>query len=98
MTVTVFLPGALRPFAGGRSELVIEHPVRTVAEALDSLWTLCPGIRDRLMTEQGRVREHINVYVGNEDIRYTGGLQTPVPDGAQITIVPSISGGSAKWQ
>jgi len=46
-----------------------------------------------MATEQGQVREHINVFVGNEDVRYTGGLQTPIPDGAEITIIPAISGG-----
>ena len=52
-----------------------------------------PGVRDRVLTEQGQIREHINVFVGNEDTRYTGGLATPVRAGAEISIVPAISGG-----
>jgi molybdopterin converting factor small subunit len=72
----------------------VEPSSPTVAGALESLWRAYPGIRDRLMNEQGQVREHINVFVGDEDIRYTGGLETPVRDGEQITIVPSISGGT----
>jgi molybdopterin synthase sulfur carrier subunit len=44
--------------------------------------------------EQAQIREHINVFVGEEDIRFTGGLQTPIPDGAEITITPAIRGGS----
>jgi molybdopterin converting factor small subunit len=57
------------------------------------LWILYPGIRDRVATEQGLVREHINIFVGEENIRYTGGLATPVPSGAEISIVPAVSGG-----
>jgi molybdopterin converting factor small subunit len=45
------------------------------------------------VTEQGQVREHINVFVGAENVRYTGGLQTPIPDSAEISIIPAISGG-----
>jgi molybdopterin converting factor small subunit len=54
---------------------------------------LYPGIRDRISTEQETIREHVNVFVGNEDIRFTGGLATPIRDRAEISIVPSISGG-----
>jgi PPOX class probable F420-dependent enzyme len=50
-------------------------------------------MRDRVVTEQGQVREHINIFVGKENIRYTGGLATPVPPGAEISIVPAVSGG-----
>jgi sulfur-carrier protein len=63
------------------------------AGSREALWKRCPGMRDRVLTEQAQVREHINVFVGNEDVRYTGGLQTPLLDGAQITIIPAISGG-----
>ena len=65
----------------------------TIHNALAVLWILHPGIRDRIATEQGAVREHVNVFVGNENIRYTGGLATPVTEGVDISIVPSISGG-----
>lgn len=93
MPVTVFLPGPLRQFAGGQSRVVIEGRPETLGEALEALWKQCPGVRDRVITEQTEIREHINVFVGNEDVRYTGGLHTPVPDGAEITIFPSVSGG-----
>jgi molybdopterin converting factor small subunit len=53
-----------------------------------------PGLRDRLLTEQEQVREHINLFVGDEDTRYTGGLATPLPADAEIWILPAISGGS----
>jgi molybdopterin converting factor small subunit len=65
----------------------------TVADALTLLWTLHPGARDRVLNEQGQVRQHIDIFIGSESIRYTGGLASPVADGSQITIVPAVSGG-----
>jgi molybdopterin synthase sulfur carrier subunit len=91
--VTFHIPGALRQFAGGHSSVAIEHSPATVADALIALWTLYPGVRDRIATEQGQVREHINIFVGDENIRYTGGLATPVNNQSEISIVPAISGG-----
>ena len=93
MPVTFLIPGPLRPFADGKSQIVIEQSPATLADAFEALWKRCPGIRDRVVTEQAQIREHINVFVGNEDVRYTGGLQTPLPNGAEITIIPAISGG-----
>lgn len=95
MPVTFLIPGPLRSFAAGQSRVAIalETPRTTLAGALEALWKRYPGIRDRVMTEQSQIREHINVFVGNEDVRYTGGLQTPVADGAEISIIPAISGG-----
>ena len=93
--VTFHIPGPLRSFSDGHSEVRVEVPVLTWREALDLRGTLYPGSRDRLLTEQGALREHINIFVGNEDSRFTGGLSTPLPPGAQITIVPAISGGNS---
>ena len=94
MPVTFLIPGPLRTFAAGKSRIVLEQSPATLAAALESLWKLYPAIRDRVATEQGQIREHINVFVGNEDTRYTGGLQTPLQDGAEITIIPAVSGGT----
>jgi molybdopterin synthase sulfur carrier subunit len=91
--VTFHIPGALREFTGGRSKVEIEPSPATLTDALARLWALYPGIRDRIATEQGQIREHVNLFVGNEDIRYTGGLMSPISDGSQISIVPAISGG-----
>ena len=91
--VTFHIPGALREFTAGRSKVVVEQSPATLAEALSVLWTLYPGVRDRIATEQGQVREHINIFVGDENSRYTGGLTTPIPSGSQISIVPAVSGG-----
>lgn len=93
MAITFYIPGALREFTGGLSKVEIEHPAATVSEALSALWTLYPGLRDRIATEQGHVREHINIFIGQENIRYTGGLASSVTAGSEISIVPAVSGG-----
>ena len=93
MPVIVHIPGALREFAAGCATVEIAFSNGTVADALTLLWTLHPGLRDRVVNEQGQVRQHINIFVGNENIRYTGGLASPVADGTQISIVPAVSGG-----
>ncbi|HTT61772.1 MAG TPA: ubiquitin-like small modifier protein 1 [Bryobacteraceae bacterium] len=93
MPITFLVPGPLRPYSGGQARIVVEPSPATVADAFAALWKLCPGIRDRVITEQGHIREHVNVFVGNENIRYTGGLQTPITDGVEIAIIPAISGG-----
>jgi molybdopterin converting factor small subunit len=91
--VTIHIPGPLRAFTDGRAEVELTAPAATLRDALDQLGSLYPGIRDRILTEQGALREHVNIFVGNENSRYTGGLTTPLPVGAVISIVPAISGG-----
>ena len=96
MTRVAFLiPNALRPLAGGRSRVDVDLPQSppSLGEALDGLWVICPGMRDRVLTEQGDVRPHVNLFVGTESSRWSGGLTTPVPDGAEIAILPAVSGG-----
>jgi molybdopterin converting factor small subunit len=87
------IPGALREFSGGRSQVEIGSRAATVNVALSELWMLCPGMRDRVLTEQGTVRPHINIFVGDENIRYSGGLATPLSAESVISIVPAVSGG-----
>ena len=94
MSVTFYLTPALHAFADGRERIEIAGSPATVGDALEALWTLCPGLRHRVATEQGQVREHVNVFVEQENIRYTGGLATPVPDGAEISIFHAVSGGA----
>jgi molybdopterin converting factor small subunit len=89
MAVVVHLPGPLAPFAGGQSRLSLPG-TRTVGEALRAL---PPGVRDRVLDEQGRVRPHVNVFVGTESIRDTGGLETPLGSGAELHIIAAVSGG-----
>jgi sulfur-carrier protein len=93
LPITIQIPGALREFTAGRARVEISLARGTVADALTALWTLYPGVRDRVVNEQGQVRQHINIFIGNENIRYTGGLATPIGEGLEIAIVPAVSGG-----
>ncbi|MGA2645262.1 MAG: ubiquitin-like small modifier protein 1 [Candidatus Sulfotelmatobacter sp.] len=93
MPVTFHIPGALREFTAGRSKVEIETSPATLGDALAALWTLYPGVRDRIATEQGQVREHVNIFIGDENVRYTGGLASPVSAESEISIVPAVSGG-----
>ena len=93
MAVVFYIPGALREFTDGQGRVELAGAPATVADALTVLWTVYPGVRDRVADEQGRVRQHINIFVGNENVRYTGGPATPIGDGAEISIVPAVSGG-----
>ena len=93
MPVTVRIPSYLASFAGGRNSLALDGSPATVADALASLWQLYPALRDRILDEQGAVRQHINIFVGEEAIRFADGLATKVPQGAEILIVPAVSGG-----
>ena len=93
MPVTFHIPGALREFAEGHSQVEIAQSPAILADALTALWKLYPSLRDRVVTEQGDIREHINIFIGEEDIRFTGGLTSPLTAGSEISIVPAISGG-----
>jgi len=91
--VTVYIPKPLREFCEGQSRVEIEESPATLAGVLSALWILFPALRDRIATEQGEIRQHINIFIADEDVRFTGGLTTPIPAGAEISIVPSITGG-----
>ena len=93
MPVLVLIPGPLQPFAGGRHSIALAGSPSTVGEALQALESLHPGLRDRVLTEQGEVRPHVNVFVAAENIRDARGLSTLVPEGAEIAILPAVSGG-----
>lgn len=96
MNVTVVLPAQLRDLAEGRDSVVLDDERRstsTVGEALDALRRRYPAVYDRLLTERRELRPHVNVFVGREDIRWSGGLTTPLPDGSEVVILPSVSGG-----
>lgn len=93
MPVRVHLAGPLVEFAGGRGQVELAGRFANVGEALEALWVIHKGLRDRVVTERGDVRPHVNVFVGAEAIRFTEGLATPVPDEAEIAILPAVSGG-----
>lgn len=93
MAFVFVVPGPLREFSASRSEVRVDDGATSVREALRLLWRECPGARDRVLTELGDVRPHVNVFVDGENVRYGGGLDSPIRDGAEIIIVPSVSGG-----
>ena len=93
MAVSYYIPAFLRTFTGGKDRVDLDASPVTVGEALAALCEAHPGVRDRVLTEQGQVRQHVNVFVGDESIRYTGGLDTPLAEGVEIAIVPAVSGG-----
>ena len=94
MPIIFYIPGALREFTGGNSRVEIPGAPATLGDALAVLWTLYPGVRDRVVTEQGQVRVHINIFIDNENSRYTGGLASPITAVSEISIVPAVSGGA----
>ena len=93
MTVTVLLPGPLHAVAGARETVEVDGTAPRVGDVLVALWARHPALRDRVVREDGRLRPHVNVFVGRDSVRYTGGLDTPVGDGAEIAILPAVSGG-----
>jgi molybdopterin synthase sulfur carrier subunit len=91
MSVSVRVPTILRTYTGGESEVTAEGAA--LSEVLDSLDASYPGIRGRIVDEQGALRRFVNVYVGNDDVRFLDGLATPVSDGAQVSVIPAVAGG-----
>src|SRR5919205_2737721 len=93
MAVTVFIPTALRQFAGDRAEVAVE--ATTVGEALERVTGEHAELRRHLYGDGGALRNFVNVYVNDEDIRHAQRLDTPVRDGDTISIIPAIAGGAA---
>ena len=94
MEITFELPSALLPYAGGSAEVVVRGAAcRTVGDALGALAARHAGVVDRVVDERGQVRQHVNVFVDGESIRFLDGLATPLPPRTTISIVPAVSGG-----
>ena len=92
MTVTVKIPTQLRTVTGGDAEVTVDE-AETVGSVLDGLYERYDGLRDRIAAD-GDLRRFVNVYVGGEDIRFLDGLDTPVEDGDEVTILPAVAGGA----
>ena len=90
--ITIELPGVLQTHARA-STVTLDRPCATVQEVLAALGARHPGVLDRVMDERGVLRPHVNVFVGDDSIRFIGGLQARVPENAVITILPAVSGG-----
>jgi sulfur-carrier protein len=91
MAVTVKLPTQLRQAAGNATEAQVEGT--TVGEALEALYGRHGELRARMADDGGGLRRFVNVYLGGEDIRFLDGLDTPVSDGDELTILPAVAGG-----
>ncbi|MFC7620189.1 ubiquitin-like small modifier protein 1 [Microlunatus sp. GCM10028923] len=91
MTASVRIPTILRTYTGGAKEVTADGA--TLAEVLDSLESAHPGIKERIVDEAGELRRFVNVYVGDEDVRFVGGLDAKVEDDAKISIIPAVAGG-----
>jgi sulfur-carrier protein len=90
MPVTVKIPTQLRAVTGGEAEINVEGA--TVGEALDAVFEQHDGLRERI-TQDGDLRRFVNVYVSGEDIRFQDGLETPISEGDEVTILPAVAGG-----
>ena len=91
MAVKVRIPTQLRELSGGASEVSIEGG--TVKELLAALDAAHPGFAERLHDDSGGLRRFVNIFVADEDIRFLDGLDTPVPDGQTMSIIPAVAGG-----
>lgn len=91
MAVSVRVPTILRTYTGGESEVSAEGA--NVAELLDHLDAAYPGIKGRIVDENGSLRRFVNVYVNNDDVRFEQDLATPTPDGAEVSVIPAVAGG-----
>jgi molybdopterin synthase sulfur carrier subunit len=91
MAVTVRIPTTLRPLAGGASEVQVEGA--TLGDVLKNLDAAHPGFHDRLFDDAGGLRRFVNVFVADDDVRYLQGLDTPVPEGETVAILPAVAGG-----
>ena len=91
--ITIELPQALGVQVNGKTAVKLDAGSITVRDALAELGKRSPAALDRVMNERGELREHVNVFVGEENIRFMNGLASPVPDGSTVFILAAISGG-----
>lgn len=94
MTIRVKVPTQLRSLADGNPELVVEQ-AGTVGQLLDSIKSNHPELIDRILDDDGEIRRFINVFVGDEDVRFLQGLQTSLEGSELISILPAVAGGSS---
>ncbi len=93
MAVTVRIPTILRTYTGDSSEVTLAEPGETLGSALEALESLAPGIRARILDDDGALRRFVNVYVDDEDVRFLSGLDTALTDGSSIAVIPAVAGG-----
>ncbi|TDQ55158.1 MoaD/ThiS family protein [Actinorugispora endophytica] len=91
MSVSVRVPTILRTYTKSEAEVAADGG--TLKEVLADLEANFPGIRARILDDNGRIRRFVNVYVGDEDVRFADGLDTETPENSQVSIIPAVAGG-----
>jgi len=91
VSVTVRVPTILRTYTGGASQVDVEGG--TLSEVVAALEAAHPGIAARVLDDDGKLRRFVNVYVGDEDVRFASGLDTPTPAGSTVSVIPAVAGG-----
>ncbi|HIE50223.1 MAG TPA: MoaD/ThiS family protein [Armatimonadetes bacterium] len=91
MSVTVRIPTPLRKLTN--NQMTVQAEGETLRGVLDHLEAQYPGLKERLLDEEGELRRYVNVFINDTDVRFEQGLDTPVADGDEVAIVPAIAGG-----
>ena len=91
MAATVRIPTTMRPITGGEKQVTVEPG--TLGQVIAALESAHPGMRERLLDDDGSLRKFVNVFVDDDDVRYLDGLDTEVADGIQVSIIPAVAGG-----
>ena len=92
MAIEVRIPTILRTYTGGAKQ--VEGSGGSLTALLDDLESRHNGLRGRLVTDEGALHRFVNVYVNDEDVRFLGGLETPLQDGDSVTVLPAVAGGA----
>ena len=92
MSVLVRIPTPLRRITNGQAQVELESA--TMGEMVDNLDASFPGLKERLLDENGELRYFVNLYLNGEDVRFLEGLNTPVNAGDEVSIIPAVAGGS----
>jgi len=92
VTVRVRIPTILRSYTGGEAEVTATEG--TLREVIADLEAAYPGLGGRMIDDGGKLRRFVNVYVGDEDVRFAQGLDTHVPAGERISVIPAVAGGA----
>ena len=91
--ITFQISGYLTEYTAGRAEITVDAVAANVGDALNELWNRHAGLRDRVLTEQGQVRPHVNIFVNSQVVQRDQVLQTSVSENSEICIMPAVSGG-----
>ncbi|GAA0225827.1 MoaD family protein [Cryptosporangium japonicum] len=91
MAIDVRIPTILRTYTGG--EKLVQGEGSTLEALIGDLDGKYPGLRGRLVTDEGSLHRFVNVYVNDEDVRFTGALETGLKDGDEVTVLPAVAGG-----